>query len=334
MGPRISILIPAYNAQSYIADTLRSAEAQTWKRKEIIVVDDGSVDETLSIAETFQSPMVKVVRQDNRGASSARNRALELAQGELIQYLDADDLLSHNKIEEQVAQLEREGFDSIIGCRWSRFYCSPEEATFQWQDLWGVTEPIGWLVRAWMNHLMMHPAAWLVPRPLAEAAGTWNESLSLNDDGEYFARVILASKEVKFCDSAKSYYRSGIPGSLSQTATDKALASAYLSLDLISKHLIASEESDRTRLACATAFQRFIYEAYPSVPELRKQAEARVAFYGGSTLEVEGGPVFKSLAGILGWKIARRLQRVSYGKGYKRIGLKRHLKRKSSRRDG
>ncbi len=90
--PLVSILIPAHNAQEWIADTLRSAIAQTWERKEIIVVDDGSTDQTHAIARQFETHGVRVVRQENQGASAARNKAFSLSHGDYIQWLDADDL--------------------------------------------------------------------------------------------------------------------------------------------------------------------------------------------------------------------------------------------------
>src|ERR1051325_3114803 len=102
MKPLVSILVPAFNAQNSIADTLRSALAQTWERKEIIVVNDGSTDDTLSIARQFESPSVRVVTQENQGAAVARNTALSLCQGDYIQWLDADDLLSPQKIAQQI----------------------------------------------------------------------------------------------------------------------------------------------------------------------------------------------------------------------------------------
>src|SRR5438477_8120607 len=109
MRPLVSILIPAYNAERWIADTIRSALGQTWLRKEIIVVDDGSRDRTLSIAQRFSSKSVSVVTQENQGASAARNRALALSQGESIQWLDADDLLAPDKIAKQVDALDHYG---------------------------------------------------------------------------------------------------------------------------------------------------------------------------------------------------------------------------------
>jgi glycosyltransferase involved in cell wall biosynthesis len=95
MKPLVSILIPSYNAQEFIGETLTSAVAQTWPRKEIIVVDDGSTDHTRAIADRFGSRQVKVVAQEHQGASAARNRAFSLSQGDYIQWLDADDSLPH-----------------------------------------------------------------------------------------------------------------------------------------------------------------------------------------------------------------------------------------------
>ena len=102
MNSLVSILIPAYNADQWVANTIRSALNQTWREKEIIVVDDGSTDRTLEIARKFESKSVKVVTQENCGASAARNRAYSQSQGDFIQWLDADDLLHSRKIEAQL----------------------------------------------------------------------------------------------------------------------------------------------------------------------------------------------------------------------------------------
>src|ERR1700687_2315947 len=107
MKPLVSILIPAFNAQDCISDTLRSAIAQTWERKEIIVVDDGSTDQTLAIARQFESQGVQVITQSNQGAAAARNKALSLSQGDYIQWLDSDDLLGPDKIALQMAAVEQ-----------------------------------------------------------------------------------------------------------------------------------------------------------------------------------------------------------------------------------
>src|SRR5436190_24258310 len=102
MKPLVSILIPAYNAERWLAETIRSALGQTWPNKEIVVVDYGSRDRTLSIARQFASKCVSVVTQENQGPSAARNRTFELFQGDYIQWLDPDDLLLADKIAKQM----------------------------------------------------------------------------------------------------------------------------------------------------------------------------------------------------------------------------------------
>ena len=105
MQPLVSILVPAYNAEGTIALTLTSAVRQTWSQKEIIVVDDGSRDNTRAVAETFAADNVRVVSQKNQGASAARNAAFALSRGDYVQWLDADDLMSPNKIAAQLGSV-------------------------------------------------------------------------------------------------------------------------------------------------------------------------------------------------------------------------------------
>ena len=148
MKPLVSILIPAYNAERWIAQTILSALAQTWPRKEIIVIDDGSRDQTLKIARQFASKTVSIVTQENQGASTARNRALELSQGEYIQWLDADDLMAPDKIAKQMEASDRYGSErTLLSCAWARFYYRVDKANFVSTSLWCNLPPIEWLIR-------------------------------------------------------------------------------------------------------------------------------------------------------------------------------------------
>ncbi|HEY9851383.1 MAG TPA: glycosyltransferase family A protein [Leptolyngbyaceae cyanobacterium] len=312
MTPLVSIIIPCYNAEFWIAETLQSALSQTWQSKEIIVVDDGSTDKSLAIIRKFNSPQVKVIVQKNIGASSARNRALKEAQGDFIQYLDADDLLAPDKIERQVQLLKNGNSDCVAAGEWARFLNSPKEAKILPQAVWNDMLPVDWLICSWKGGGMMPIHAWLVPHTIAQKAGIWNEQLSLNDDGEYFFRVVLASQGVKFCPGAKSYYRSEVKGSLSRKMSPSALASAFLSIELCTQHLLAREDSYRIRHSCAAAYQRFIYLAYPDVPELVQKAEAQVKLLGGSDFPIEGSRMLQFFSMILGWKVVKQIQKVIY----------------------
>lgn len=102
MSTLVSILIPVYNAERWIEQTIESALSQTWPAKEVVVVDDGSTDRSLEIIKRFEG-RIRWETGQNRGGNVARNRLLELARGEWLQYLDADDYLLPEKVERQVA---------------------------------------------------------------------------------------------------------------------------------------------------------------------------------------------------------------------------------------
>jgi glycosyltransferase involved in cell wall biosynthesis len=316
--PLVSILVPCYNAEPWVAQTLRSALVQTWPRTEVIVVDDGSRDRSREAVRPFASARLKLICQENRGASAARNRALAEAQGDFIQFLDADDLIAPDKLEVQLRRLEEAGPDCVATCRWGRFHDDPDAAWFVPEPFWADLAPVDWLVCCWERASMMHPAAWLLPRGVAERAGPWDERLSLNDDGEYFSRVVLASRRVCFCPQAVTSYRSGLPGSLSGIKGRAAWDSALRALEAGATRLLAAEDSPRTRRACARQFQEFVYSAYPDCPDLLARAERRVRELGAPTFPPPGGPAFRLVSRLIGWRGAKRLQRLALRWGLRR----------------
>src|SRR5262245_18196033 len=103
--PKVSVLIPCYNAERYIGATLEYVFGQSWPVIEVIVVDDGSDDGSVSEVQKFRSAGVMLVSQANRGASAARNRAYQISSGAFIQFLDADDIIQSDKIERQMRRL-------------------------------------------------------------------------------------------------------------------------------------------------------------------------------------------------------------------------------------
>lgn len=306
--PLISIIIPSYNSQKYIEETIKSCLYQSHQNLEIIAVDDGSIDNTVEIIQQFP---VKLITQKNAGACAARNRGFQESKGDYIQFLDADDLLSPNKIEEQLKQLN--GRDDITSNgRWGRFYTDdPFSEEISWgphDSLQRDHDPVSWLC---CNH-MSQTACWLTPRKLIEKAGPWDESLSQNQDGEFFARVVAQSCEVKYCSSAKVYYRSKLTGSItSKVKEKKALESFYQTCQSFEQVLFSLEDSERTRLAVADKYQQFIYRAYPQCPDLVKAAEGKVEELGGSQWPpYRGGRFHNLLMDVFGWKFPAKLKHV------------------------
>ncbi len=114
MLPLVSIIIPVYNAERYIADAIHSAVNQTFKELEFIIVDDGSNDSSPDIIQSISDPRIILISQRNKGGSAARNRGLEMAKGEYIKFLDADDILLPDAIKKQLEQSKNLGDNEIV----------------------------------------------------------------------------------------------------------------------------------------------------------------------------------------------------------------------------
>ena len=268
MKPLVSILISAYNAEEWIADTLQSAIAQTWPRKEIILVDDGSTDRTAEVARRFASKGVTVISTENRGLSAGQNHAYEHSHGDYIQFLDADDLLAPDKIERQLAALR--GNDStrlLLSSPWAPFYYRTRHARFVRNSLWQDLSPVEWLLRKMGENIHMQNATWLVSRELAEAAGPWDTRLHYDQDGEYFARVLLASEGTRFVPGTGIFYRATGSGSISYIGnSDKKKDSLLRSMKLHIQYLRSLEESERVREACLTYLQMWYHDVLSGAP--------------------------------------------------------------------
>jgi glycosyltransferase involved in cell wall biosynthesis len=263
--PLVSILIPAYNAEAWIVDTIQSALAQTWPRTEIIVVDDGSTDQTVARARQFESQGVRVVGQKNQGASAARNKAFSLSHGDYIQWLDADDLLAPDKITRQMERVRRGvGPRTLLSSPWGHFMYRPTRANFVPTGLWCDLLPVEWLLRKMDQNVYMQTASWLVSRELTEAAGPWDIRLLGDDDGEYFCRVLLASEGVHFVPGAKVFYRAFQFNSLSYIGRfPRKIDAHWLSMKLHIQYLRSLEDSPRVRSACLQYLRDSLIYFYP-----------------------------------------------------------------------
>ena len=117
----VSVIIPAYNAEKFIAKTLDSVRKQTYQNIEIIVIDDGSIDQSIAIVKQFiqEDKRIKLWRQKNLGVAAARNKGIEIAQGEFIAPLDADDLWYPQNLEKQVRLIQKQDSEVALVYCWS-----------------------------------------------------------------------------------------------------------------------------------------------------------------------------------------------------------------------
>ena len=308
---KASILIPAFNAERTLRDTLESCVLQGESAvEEIIVVDDHSKDETSSVFHNVskQNPEFTWVWSQNpkKGACSARNHAFQLSKGHFIQWLDADDILGKNKIETQIKILENSP-NSIAACPFQPFQGSPTTKISHSKKIWDIppsSSKEDWLAA----DTMIGTHGWLAPRSITKASGLWDESLLINQDGEFFCRGAAMAQTIFFDDSVEVYYRKE-GGGVSKFSAAKA-DSLFRSIQLMQKTALAIEDSARMRRMISNRFQSFIWTAYPHAKQLRKQARRHLQHLPKPNIAnpIAISPLSKTICQTLGWKTLTQLR--------------------------
>jgi glycosyltransferase involved in cell wall biosynthesis len=308
MKPLVSILIAAYNAEGTIADSLKSAIGQTWPRKEIVVVDDGSTDRTAEVVRQFKD--VILVSTKNQGLSAAINHGFPLTQGDYIQYLDSDDLLVPDKIELQLAALrESDSRRLLLSSPWAPFYYRTRSARFVRNSLCQDLSPVEWLLRKMREGIHMQNATWLVSRELAERAGAWDTRLHFDQDGEYFCRVVLASEGTRFVPGTGIYYRmSGINSVSFVGNSDKKKDSLLLTMKLHIQYLRSLEDSERVRKACLEYIDVWYPYFYPERPDLVQEAQELALSLGGRLSLPKLSWKYAWMQRLFGWTLTKRIR--------------------------
>lgn len=307
MKKKVSILIPLYNAEQYIVETITSIINQSYTNIELIIVDDGSTDNSYEIAKTYASENIKVFQQTNKGACAARNKALESSTGEYIVFFDADDIMYKDKIKNQMELVEKYGDDYIYSSQWIPFTKEvptifPSKTVID-KDF---NSPIDWLTTSWLNRSGA-VGIWLTPKKLIEQAGKWDESLKQNQDGEFFFRVLLKSKGVKFTDSAYLFYRKDVHTSITKTNSpekSKDILKTYISYE----NVLKVKNTYVIRKALAFNYAKFIYIHCKKEKELINIAWQRMNRLNVNEQWKVGGKKFQLLCQLIGFKNALKLK--------------------------
>jgi glycosyltransferase involved in cell wall biosynthesis len=209
-SPLVSIIIPCYNAEEYIAEAIQSALDQTHSLCEVIVIDDGSTDDSLKVVKSF-GDRIHWKTGPNRGACAARNRGLSISSGSWIQFLDSDDLLLPQKIERQLAYCDSSDvvYGPFLTMKPSCFdadnetiiphqHCSP-----------------GDLALDWLDYNFAQTGTLLFKRESLIAVGSWNECQPCCQDNELCLRLIVNKLRVRYCPYAGAVYQRRASGTLS-----------------------------------------------------------------------------------------------------------------------
>ena len=302
MTPLISLIIPVYNSENYIYDTIVSCLKQTYKHIEIIVVDDGSEDNSGEIIKKIDDQRIKYYKIPNSGACHARNFGIKKATGELFQFLDADDLLDEEKLENQIKHYHLNGTDfiysGVMGIIIKNEKRLEDGFNFYYKNL---------EVEAYFRLMFLNfgkyftTGIWLVPRKLIEQTHGWDEKALLNDDGEYFARIILQSKGVIFCPDSIFYYRRDVPMSLSKKFNSKNVYDCWLySYSSYVKHFFLAFDKKTAAELGRKALSVYYCNSYPHYPDLLLECRRQIRQLGYRSPVAHGGNTFKLISLFLG----------------------------------
>ncbi|KAA3619080.1 MAG: glycosyltransferase family 2 protein [Proteobacteria bacterium] len=302
-----------YNAEATIDRALDSALSQSYPILEIIVVDDGSTDSCPALVERRCDPRIRLVRQQNQGAWAARNTALSCAQGDWIQFLDSDDLLSPDKVARQIeTALDCADGTVVVG----RLVHWRLRDGIVWTQLEPLPEidvsmaPIDYLVSALGPNgpaATIQYGAWLFPRSVVDRAGPWRAGMEPNDDGEWLARVILASRGVAVEAIGEYKWRRVTSGSVSTRTFDPQYYLGMLrAMDSIAEQVLLETDEDRARSALANRYLEIAVSAYPRDRRVSAMCLQRVRRLGGTAWQPTlGGPLKNLIGRMLGWRVAQ-----------------------------
>lgn len=204
MNPLVSVIVPCYNAERFLAATVDSVLAQDYAPLQLVLVDDGSTDGTRALIESWGSKATPVFGP-NRGASEARNAGLAAAEGDFILYLDADDLLLPGTIAGRVQALTAAGAD-VAYTDWQKLQeCGPGE--FEAQEVVARELPARDADLALFRGLWWPPAALLYRRTLCERIGGWKQALAPVEDARYMLDAALSGASFAHVPGVGARYR-------------------------------------------------------------------------------------------------------------------------------
>lgn len=311
MFPKVSILIPCYNSEQFVADTIECCLAQTYPNIEIIVVDDGSTDNSFDIAKSFNSTNIKVYRQMNSGACSARNNAFRKSTGEYVIYLDADDIINSTYIAEHIARLQDADNKCISFGKWGKFRNSIKDAIFPDRYFYrDYTNPFNLLIDLWETGGMLQTSCYMVHRSLVYESGGWIENLLMNQDGDFFSRILMIASKANFVSNAKVYYRTGENVTVSKPNSEKKLSSLLDSYINYKENALSHEDNLRVRKALSCNFTYFIYLYGNKYPTLYKRAKEQVDYLGVGFQLRKNSPRVRLISQILGFKNLMTLRKL------------------------
>ena len=207
--PHVSVVIPAYNSAKFLVQALESVFSQTYTDYEVVVIDDGSTDNTQAILEPYL-PRINYTYQDNQGVAAARNKGIETAKGNLIAFLDADDLFLPYKLQQQVAMFAAQPDLGMVVSGWR--LTDEQSEIIEDVELWHDLPELD--LNTWLYWKPVLPSATMIRREWLEKVGGFPSQTIPVEDVECFLQLIVGGCQAQWCKQIGTVYRQVNPNSL------------------------------------------------------------------------------------------------------------------------
>jgi glycosyltransferase involved in cell wall biosynthesis/peptidoglycan/xylan/chitin deacetylase (PgdA/CDA1 family) len=303
MQPLVSILIPCYNAGPWIAQCIRSALDQTYANKEVVVVDDGSRDNSLEVIRSF-GDRIRYEAGPNRGGNAARNRLLQLSAGEWLEFLDADDFLLPQKIEKQIAML---GAQPALDVIYSPVLHQYGEVALE--QLSRVEDDD--LYANYFRWAYFSTTVLLLRKAAVIEVGGWKEDQRVCQEHELMLRLILAGKSFGLMREALGVNRVESNESVSRRSPLVTLRQKMALSDQLEAHLLVrGEMTELRRVALSQARFRAARAAYAWEKTWARSLCAKALATGPFVPPTSVNPYFIYCFRAFGFDVAERLASV------------------------
>lgn len=277
--PLVSILIPNFNKEKFVRETVDSILKQSYSNWECIIVDDHSSDGSWEVLQgvKLNDSRFKILKRPldrKKGGNAARNFAFENSKGDYIQWLDSDDLIHPKKIEIQLEDLKEKSYKTVSLSNWEGFDPLELNHGLKIQDRWYRFPQDGYsfLLNLWGKEQFVPPHAYLISRNILKMSGLWNENLIQNQDGEFMTRVLLASEGIVFNHNILAYYRLPNSTHLSKQITFRSWHDWLESLLLCDQWILNHRDTKEARNILILNYERLIKLTISSYPEIAQKA--------------------------------------------------------------
>ncbi len=209
--PKISVIIPVFNGEKFIAEAIQSVREQNYKPLEIIVIDDGSTDNTMDVVKSLGGEVV-IFSQPNKGVAAARNAGLERATGDLITFIDADDVWLQNKLHQQTSILNNNPeIEIVIGFLLILEFNNREEVTNE-------------QITTGKSAMVFQLGSALIRKSVFDKIGRFDTEFGMAEDSDWFFRVMEADIKVQIMEDIVQLYRQHN----NNITKDKTMTNSYL----------------------------------------------------------------------------------------------------------